>query len=75
MYDCALQQVAEAFAIDATNVARGMGIALDFSIQSLRGFDRLLESYLPAYLEVEKENTSQICSGSAGNGESVPPLR
>jgi hypothetical protein len=71
MYDCALQHVAKAFAIDTTNVARGMGIALDFSIQSLRGFDRLLESYLPAYLEVEKE-TSQICSGSAGNGESVP---
>jgi hypothetical protein len=74
MYNCALLQVAKAFAINATDVARGMDIALDFSIQSLRGFDRLLESYLPAYLEVEKE-TSQKCSGSAGNGESVPPLR
>src|SRR5947208_2130549 len=48
--NCPPQQVAEASAIDAANVARGiLGIALDYSLESLLTFDDLLRRYLPHY--------------------------
>jgi hypothetical protein len=48
--DCPPQQIAEASAIDAANVARGtLGVALDFSLESLLTFDDLLRRYLRHY--------------------------
>src|SRR5205085_11235984 len=43
-------QIAEASAIDAANVARGiLRISLDYSLESLLTFDDLLRRYLPHY--------------------------
>jgi hypothetical protein len=48
--DCPPQEIADASAADAVNVARGiLGVALDFSLESLVMFDDLLRRYLRHY--------------------------
>jgi hypothetical protein len=69
MQSCPLLQVVQAFAIDATNTARDtLHINLDFSFESLCGFDELLLRYLPYYTEVAQHYTDvaqQVATGGA----------
>jgi hypothetical protein len=61
MQDCPPLLVAQAFAIDATNVAWGLlGVTLDFSLESLRDFDELLESYRPHYSGITRQMASEV---------------
>jgi hypothetical protein len=56
MQSCPLLQVVQAFATDAAHVARDtLQINLDFSFESLRDFDELLDRYVPYYTEIAQQ--------------------